>query len=60
MVEISSGTPSLLGRAPDKEARPNPFMVAWVTNVLTSPDLYMELVTNLVLELEHVIRQFCL
>ena len=24
-------------RAPDKEARPNPFMLAWVTNVLTSP-----------------------
>ena len=47
-------------RAPDKEARPNPFMLAWVTNVLTSPDLYMELVTNLVLELVHVIRKFCL
>ena len=27
-------------RAPDKEARPNPFMLAWVTNVLTGPDLY--------------------
>ena len=24
-------------RAPDKEARPNPFILAWVTNVLTSP-----------------------
>ena len=48
------------GRVLDKEARPNPFMVAWMTNVLTSPDLYMELVTKLVLELEYIIRQFCL
>ena len=38
-------------RAPDTEARPNLFMLAYVTYVLTSPDLYMELVTNLVLEL---------
>jgi hypothetical protein len=26
----------------DKEVRPNPLVLAWVTNVATSPDLYIE------------------
>ena len=29
-------------RTPDKEVRSNPLVLAWVTNVLTNPDLYIE------------------
>ena len=33
-------------RTPDKEVRPNPLVLAWVTNVSTSPDLYIEFSTE--------------
>ena len=33
-------------RTPDKEVRPNPLVLAWVTNVWTSPDLYIEFSTD--------------
>ena len=33
-------------RAPDKGVRPNPFMLAWVTKVSTSPDLNIEFSTD--------------
>jgi hypothetical protein len=33
-------------RTPDKEVWPNPFMLAWETNVLTSPDLNIEFSTG--------------
>ena len=33
-------------RTPDKEVWPNPFMLAWVTNVSTSPDLNIEFSTS--------------
>ena len=36
-------------RSPNKTVRPNPFsilMLAWVTNVSTSPDLYIEFSTE--------------
>ena len=33
-------------RAPDKGVRPNPFVLAWVTNVSTSPDLIIEFSTD--------------
>ena len=34
-------------RTPDKEVRPNSLVLAWVTNVSTSPDLYIEFSTGL-------------
>ena len=33
-------------RTPDKEVRLNPFMLAWVTNMSTSPNLYIEFSTE--------------
>ena len=33
-------------RSPNKGVRPSPFMLAWVTNVSTSPDLYIEFSTE--------------
>ena len=32
--------------APDKGVRSNPLMIAWVTNVLTGPDLNIEFSTD--------------
>ena len=29
-------------RTPDKEVKPNPIALAWVTNMLTGPNLYIE------------------
>ena len=33
-------------RSPSEGVRPSPFMLAWVTNVSTSPDLYIEFSTG--------------
>ena len=33
-------------RSPSEGVRPSPFMLAWVTNVSTSPDLYIEFSTE--------------
>ena len=33
-------------RSPNKGVRPSPFMLAWVTNVSTSPALYIEFSTE--------------
>ena len=35
-------------RTPDKEVWPNPFMLAWETNVPTSPNLNIEFSTGIV------------
>ena len=34
--------------SPNKKVRPSPFMLAWVTNVSTRPDLYIEFSTDLI------------
>ena len=36
----------ILQQTLDKEVRPNPLVLAWVSNVLTSPDLYIEFSTD--------------
>jgi hypothetical protein len=41
------------GRTPDKEVWPNPFMLAWETNVSTSPDLNIEFSTSSNIEQTH-------
>ena len=43
-------------RTPDKEVWPNPFMLAWVTNVSTSPDLNIEFSTGSTRTLEQTPR----
>ena len=35
--------------SPDNGVRPNPFMLAWVTNVSTSPDLNIEFMISFIL-----------
>ena len=46
MVTVVCGGQESTG-SPDKGVRPNPSMLAWVTNVSTSPNLYIVLVQTL-------------